>query len=88
MEKYRDFTIDQEKWGNMDKLVAELHENDQNFVLILDPAIPSEAGPGYSPAETGLEERIIYYFNYYINIKKVTVYIRTSSMYDMICLCE
>lgn len=60
MEKYRDFTIDQEKWGNMGDLVAELHENDQNFVLILDPAIPSEAGPGYLPAETGLEERITY----------------------------
>ena len=60
MEKYRDFTIDQEKWGNMGDLVAELHANDQNFVLILDPAIPSEAGPGYSPAETGLEERITY----------------------------
>ena len=60
MEKYRDFTIDEEKWGNMVELVAELHENDQNFVLILDPAIPSEAGPGYSPAETGLEERINY----------------------------
>ena len=35
-----------------------LHDNDQKFVLILDPAIPSEAGDDYYPASSGLADNI------------------------------
>jgi hypothetical protein len=38
--------------------VEQLHENHQKFMLILDPAIPSEAGENYFPATSGLEQKI------------------------------
>ena len=44
-----DFTVDSVNWASMKNLSDMLHENDQRFVLILDPAIPSEAGPDYKP---------------------------------------
>ena len=65
MEKFRDFTIDKENWGNLAELVNELHNNGQNFVLILDPAIPAEAGPGYEPAESGIKAGV--QINFYIS---------------------
>ena len=42
---FSDFTVDSVNWASMKNLSDLLHENDQRFVLILDPAIPSEAGP-------------------------------------------
>ena len=49
LEIYLDFTVDSVNWASMKNLSDMLHENDQRFVLILDPAIPSEAGPDYKP---------------------------------------
>lgn len=46
---FSDFTVDSVNWASMKNLSDMLHENDQRFVLILDPAIPSEAGPDYKP---------------------------------------
>ena len=46
---FSDFTVDSVNWASMKNLSDLLHENDQRFVLILDPAIPSEAGPDYKP---------------------------------------
>ena len=50
----RDFTVDPVKWGSMKNLTEKLHQNGQKFVLILDPAIPAEAGDDYLPAVTGI----------------------------------
>ena len=49
----RDFTVDPDKWGTMKNLSDLLHDRGQRFVLILDPAIPAEAGDDYLPAVTG-----------------------------------
>ena len=49
----RDFTVDPDKWGSMKNLSDILHDRGQRFVLILDPAIPAEAGADYLPAITG-----------------------------------
>ena len=54
----RDFTVDPVAWGSMGNLTDMLHDNGQRFVLILDPAIPAEAGDDYLPAVSGLEEGV------------------------------
>ena len=58
MIEQRDFTVDPVAWGSMENLTDMLHENGQRFVLILDPAIPAEAGDDYSPAVSGLKEGV------------------------------
>lgn len=55
---FSDFTVDSVNWASMKNLSDLLHENDQRFVLILDPAIPSEAGPDYKPARDQLSFRL------------------------------
>ena len=50
-----------------------LHDNDQKFILILDPAIPSEAGDDYYPASSGLAQNIFVTGNRFFKLDKYRV---------------
>ena len=67
----RDFTVDPVKWGSMKNLTEKLHQNGQKFVLILDPAIPAEAGDDYLPATTGKLKKKHFLKLVKINLSKV-----------------
>ncbi|GAV06643.1 hypothetical protein RvY_16599 [Ramazzottius varieornatus] len=64
MAKRQDFTIDQEKYGNLPAFVNELHAKGMRYVIILDPAIHADAAvkhpelPEYKPYTEGLEQDV------------------------------
>ena len=60
MFKKRDFTYDPLAFGSLPTVVKEIHSYHQKYVVILDPAIPTDIDPTeiYSPLEDGLNENI------------------------------
>nr|XP_032830840.1 maltase-glucoamylase, intestinal-like [Petromyzon marinus]XP_032830841.1 maltase-glucoamylase, intestinal-like [Petromyzon marinus]XP_032830843.1 maltase-glucoamylase, intestinal-like [Petromyzon marinus]XP_032830844.1 maltase-glucoamylase, intestinal-like [Petromyzon marinus]XP_032830845.1 maltase-glucoamylase, intestinal-like [Petromyzon marinus]XP_032830846.1 maltase-glucoamylase, intestinal-like [Petromyzon marinus]XP_032830847.1 maltase-glucoamylase, intestinal-like [Petromyzon marinu len=58
MEDRKDFTYDMRKWADLPAFVKDLHDHNQRYVIILDPAIGTSRrrnGSDYIPYVTGTE---------------------------------
>ncbi|XP_062507778.1 lysosomal alpha-glucosidase-like isoform X2 [Corticium candelabrum] len=65
MRDYLDFTYDKEKFGLLPQLVQHLHNNNQKYIMIVDPGISITQPPGsYPPYDQGLKLGI------FINVSK------------------
>ncbi|CAD5120509.1 DgyrCDS9075 [Dimorphilus gyrociliatus] len=59
MNGTKDFTYDHQKYYGLPEIVKDLHEHDQKYVIILDPAISSNQKPGtYKPYDEGLRRKV------------------------------
>ncbi|KAK6195139.1 hypothetical protein SNE40_000623 [Patella caerulea] len=67
MYKYYDFTYDRKKWTALPEVVQDLHENNQRFVVIIDPGIGANRtiieeaavnSPGYNMFDDGVQQDI------------------------------
>lgn len=58
MDAYKDFTWDPQRYNieQVKKFVDDLHNKDQRYVVIIDPAIANE--PGYAPYDEGVQKNI------------------------------
>ena len=55
MIDYRDFTYDPDRFKTLPKLVDNLHQNGQHYIMILDPGISNQQPNGtYPPYDDGL----------------------------------
>lgn len=58
MEDYKDFTIDQTNFGDLPAFVEEIHENNLQFIPIIDAGIAQRKDQGYSVYDTGVEQDV------------------------------
>ncbi|XP_029455043.1 lysosomal alpha-glucosidase [Rhinatrema bivittatum] len=59
MDGRRDFTYDQERFGDLPDMVREFHQNGMRYILIVDPGISSTGPPGsYLPYDDGLKRGV------------------------------
>ncbi|XP_059156797.1 uncharacterized protein LOC131941537 [Physella acuta] len=54
MDGYKDWTYDKSNFSSLPSIVQDLHDNQQRYVIMADPAISSEQAPGtYPPFDDG-----------------------------------
>uniref|UniRef100_A0A6I8SYA0 Lysosomal alpha-glucosidase n=1 Tax=Xenopus tropicalis TaxID=8364 RepID=A0A6I8SYA0_XENTR len=59
MDAMRDFTYDQNRFGDFPEMVKEFHQQGVKYIMILDPAISSSNTPGsYPPYDDGLKRGV------------------------------
>ena len=60
MFKKRDFTFDPDSFKTLPLAIDEIHDAGQKYVVILDPAIPTDIDPGesYSPLAEGIAKDV------------------------------
>ena len=60
MYKKRDFTFDPENYRTLPNIIDEIHDHQQKYVLILDPAIPTDIDPNetYTPLSDGIANNV------------------------------
>jgi alpha-glucosidase (family GH31 glycosyl hydrolase) len=56
MKNHYDWTNDPVNFANLDKVVGDLHNHTQHYVMIVDPGIPNVKG--YYPYDSGIEKGI------------------------------
>ncbi|CAG5131378.1 unnamed protein product, partial [Candidula unifasciata] len=56
MTSHRDWTYDKDRYGNLPNIVKDLHDNNQRYIIMADPAISSEQPAGtYPPYDDGVQ---------------------------------
>lgn len=56
MSQRLDWTYDKQNFSSLPQVVKDLHDHDQYYVNIIDPAISNK--PGYYPYESGLQQNV------------------------------
>lgn len=58
MEDYKDFTFDPVNYGDLPQFVEEIHENNLQYIPIIDAGIAQRKGQNYSVYDTGVEQDV------------------------------